>query len=436
MNKKEHPMDTQNQNPTAAVIPTRPASSGYAAALPFAERQAILNGLNGLAGYAAVKTMLPEGTPLWDVGEQNLARERAKMNALPTLTQFNEAFLAVERAKAHKDVPFTLSGLNMRPDGKLQRLRPDGSYGPAVATTPVGLEQMVQLHREHLDLPKNFAGSLAWALKSEQPQDRADAAGLFNQMVRRAGGAGGPERVLRLARRLDTGEPYIYAVTSPKHVGAAGSFAAVVKRLTAELAKHDARVRAVHQGHDRLDLEIMFPMMAREIRVGDTLWASIGLTLSESKDASASVWDGLMRVLCANLTKAFYGAETDFSRKHTGGVNFVNDLLDRVREGSVRIAPFVRAFGDSYNDALPASAPTRAEVVTRYAKAFPEAAKVLPAESIIAAWDVDGTRSAGDSRGGLVNALTRASQTLGITDAQTIESSAGKLVAEGWGPLF
>lgn len=437
-------MNTEIVDSTSSVIPSAPSTpptQGYAVNLPSAERMAVLSGLNGLAGYNAIKTILPEGTPLWDVGEQNLQREQVAMSKLPKLAAFADSFLRAEALREHRDVPFTITGLLMTTEGKVQRRQPNGSLGAAVAMTPTGLEQLVQLHREALDLPKNFAGALAWGLQSKAPEDRADAAQMFNQMVRRAAAskelsALKSERILRLAKRLDTGERYIYACTSKKHVGIAGGFAATVRRMAKELSAHDARVRVTHQGHDRLDVEVMFPMMNREIVVGDILWATIGLTLSESKDVSASIWDAVMRVLCANLTRAYYGKSTEWTRKHIGPENFVADMMTRLREGSVRIAPFVRAFGDAYSDALPEQCPTRSEVVARFEKKFPDAAKVLPGASIIDAWDVDGARSAGNTRGGFVNALTRASQDLGISDAQVVESAAGIITTDGWAPLF
>ena len=90
-----------------------------------------------------------------------------------------------------------------------------------------------------------------------------------------------------------------------------------------------------------------------------------------------------------------------------------------------KLEPFIQAFGDSYEVPLEG---TPAELADRAVKALE-----LPmgAESIVNAWAMDGSRSAGMTMGGLVNALTRASQDLPVADAEEVEVAAGKLVDEG-----
>lgn len=405
--------------------------------LPSTQRMEILHRLNSQAGYTAPKTIFPEGTALIDIGEQNLSRVKTEVAALPSLSAFSQAFLEAEKMRDPRDITDSLTALRMLPGGKLSRRLPTGEQGPAIGYTPTGLAQCVGAYRELLGLPNGFVGSLEW-LSPEKARPEA-----FNDLACRAQLAAGKwsnaertnpfraQRVYRTSVLPTNGERYLYAVTSPKHVGAAGGFAAMVRQLTSKLP-NDAKVRVTHQGHDRLDVEVLFPMMAREIRVGDVLWASVSVTLSESKDVSASVADGLMRVLCVNLTRANYGKETHFTRKHIGERNFTRDIMARIAEGAERIVPFIQAFGDAYVDTIPG---TRPEIVERVGKRFPDAAKVLTGEVIMGAWDMDGPRSAGNTRGGLVNALTRASQSLGITDAQLVEDVAGQIVTGGWAAL-
>jgi len=90
-------------------------------------------------------------------------------------------------------------------------------------------------------------------------------------------------------------------------------------------------------------------------------------------------------------------------------------------------------FGDAYKDALPGSM-TRGEVLQRAQRVFE-----LPETTISLAqqlWDADGLKTAGDTRAGFVNALTRASQEQAITEAAITERVAGKVIATGWGALL
>lgn len=50
-------------------------------------------------------------------------------------------------------------------------------------------------------------------------------------------------------------------------------------------------------------------------------------------------------------------------------------------------------------------------------------------------WDADGVKGAGDTRAGLVNALTRASKELVYANAAPVEAAAGRIISEGWAAL-
>lgn len=410
---------------TTALAASPAVSSSYVGRASSAERMETLHRLNALAGYTAVKTILPEGTALWDIGQQALVRERVRLDKLPALRDFARVFLANEQARQITDKTGPLGRLRMDPrSGKIYRLDSAGKPGCGVGYTHTGLSQLVGMHADALGVPSNFVRALEFL----SPGPRATA---FNDLGIRAEAKGLSQepRVMRLAKNVH-GEQYLRAVTSTKHVGIAGGYAAVVSRMVQELGldADKAKVRVAAEGDDRLDIEVIFPMLNREIVVGDVLWGSLALTLSETKDVSARISDSLMRVLCANLTRAPYGCEHEWTRKHVGTENFVADLMTRIQSGAARLAPFVRAFGDAYADELPG---TRAEAFERLEKMV-DLPKSLTAESVLAAWDADGAKSAGSTRGGLVNALTRASQDLSITDAEVVEAAAGGLVLTGW----
>lgn len=406
---------------TAIASPVIPST--YVGNSSSAERMAVLARLNSQVGYTAVKTILPEGTALWEVGEQNLQRERVNLEVLPTLSAFAKAFLAVEASRQLRDSTGPIGKMRMLPTGKLVRFNDLGQRSEPIGYTHTGLSQLMSTHADAIGLPSGYVR----VLEFEPPHIRAAMA---NDIFERAEGQLDLDpRVMRTALNPH-GERYLRSVTSTKHVGIAGGYAATVQAMVTELGldADKAKVRVVSSGDDRLDIEVIFPMLNREIVVGDVLWGSLSLTLSETKDVSARISDSLMRVLCANLTRAPYGSAYEWTRKHIGAANFVPDMLRRIQSGAARLAPFVKAFGDSYSSDLNR---TRAEAVELAQKMY-ELPKSLTGELVLSVWDADGVKSAGNTMGGLVNALTRASQYLPITDAEVVEAAAGGLVMTGW----
>jgi hypothetical protein len=401
---------------------TNPSVIPSARNLDPSQRMKVLDAINKFAGWTAPQTIYPEGTALIDVGEENLRRVRAEVDSLKTLGDFVSAFRLTEAQRRKEDVPASAGDLRMNAEGFIARKLPDGTWGKRVGYTPTGLNQLVSLHADAIGLPRGFAGSLAWL----SPKARAEA---FNDLAIRYGErqkeARLPDRVFRLADDK-YGQTYLRAVTSTQHTGLRGGALALVERLVETLPERDlstVKVR-VETSEDRFSLELISPMMKREIRVGDVLWGEQVFTLSETKATSASVRAGVMRVLCVNLTRRPYGQEKSFGRRHVGN-GFLDDVMREYREGRVKLEPFIQAFGDSYEVPLEG---TPAELADRAVKALE-----LPmgAESIVNAWAMDGSRSAGMTMGGLVNALTRASQDLPVADAEEVEVAAGKLVDEG-----
>lgn len=403
-----------------------PSSTAVASRLDAATRMKVLEACNNFAGWTAPKTIYPEGTALIDVGEENLKRVRSEVASLRSLRDFVAAFRVAEAARNKRDVEASIGDLRMNEQGFISRKRPDGTWGQRIGYSPTGLEQLVSMHRDVLGLPRGFTGALQWL----QPKARAEA---FNDLslryAERAKSATLPDRVFRLADDK-FGQPYLRAVTSKMHTGEHGSALALVQALMREFPEKDldaVKVRA-EVTDDRFSLELIHPMMNREIRVGDVLYGEQIFTLSETKASSASVSTGVMRVLCVNLTRRSYGQDKKFARRHVGS-NFIGDMLSEYRDGRTKLEPFIRAFGDTYSVPLDG---TPAELAAVAVKALE-----LPmgAETIVNAWAMDGDRSAGITVGGLVNALTRASQDLPLTSAEAVETAAGRLVTEGLAAL-
>ena len=418
-------MNTTSVIPSLAVVDSpRATPPSYAGNKSFDERMTLLRQLNDQAGFDMPRTIVPEGTALIPEGEAKLRKLKAKMAALPLASMALPAFVAAENALSPFDRATRLSELRMSPGGKLYRL----SHGGEIGYTHTGLSQALSFVGQTLGQPRNFCNGLEFL----SPAPRAAG---FNDVMERyaaklSGEDAAQEHVLRTIVHPSNGERFLRAVTSKKHVLDKGDGRAIAKALLAVLPS-GAKLN-LKRTWDRIDFELFFPMMSREVRVGDVVLGRASVSISETKDISASVVAGLLRVLCLNFTTAWYGAESRFSTKHMGD-GFTQRITQAFGEKLSVITPFVQAFGDGYANPLPASLPTRAEAVARVAKVY-----ALPPETAtatLASWDLDGDQSAGNTLAGLTNALTRASQDETMENAERTEMVAGVLVARGWSAL-
>lgn len=140
----------------------------------------------------------------------------------------------------------------------------------------------------------------------------------------------------------------------------------------------------------------------------------------------------VLRVLCLNFTTAWgKGAEHDISVRHVGEARA--KFARAIRDCIAVVEPFVHAFGDAYQNALPAFAPTRGEAINKFITANDLTPKL--GEAMASVWDADGLMSAGNTLAGLANAATRAAQSYAFAGAEPIEAAAGKLIREGWAAI-
>ena len=136
-------------------------------------------------------------------------------------------------------------------------------------------------------------------------------------------------------------------------------------------------------------------------------------------------------MLCLNFTTAWgEGAEEEISIVHMGEARY--KFQRAIRRVLDVVEPFIIAFGDAYQDRMPESK-TRGQLIEAAVRRFE-----LPArfgDTVAQSWDMDGANSAGNTRAGLVNAITRAAQGLPMDKAATVEGAAGRIVKQGWSAL-
>jgi hypothetical protein len=186
------------------------------------------------------------------------------------------------------------------------------------------------------------------------------------------------------------------------------------------------------QTESRSDVEILWPAMTRELKVGDIALIGLHVSNSQTRQGAIRIVPKVLRVLCLNFTTAWgESADAEVSIIHLGEAR--KKFAEAMRNAIAVVEPFVIAFGDAYQTALPAFAATRGEAIQKAVKKFELPAKF--GDTVAASWDMDGSRGAGDTLAGLVNAMTRAAQELPIDRAGAIEQGAGRLIRNGWREL-
>jgi hypothetical protein len=409
----------------ASVIPdaspTPPASEGgiYVGNLPADERARVLKAMANAHGIRLPETRVPEGESLLPVGEENKRALQGEVNALPSVGDGLAALRARIASEAAIDrvVP-------------IQRMRMEGTRGGLYATdpakslayTPRGFGHAIDaIKPSHLG-----SGAVGGTLLALPTGLRAEVFNHFAQSTR----GDGSNAVIRTIVDPRSGRRVLRAVTSEKHSLESGDDRALVDAI--ERAIPDGAKLRVTRTMDRTDLELIWPAMDREIRVGDVALIALSISNSETKAGAIKVAPKLLRVLCYNFTTAYSdGVDEEISLRHVGDLRL--KLGPAIRRALAVVDPFVRAFGDAYKTALPDFAPTRGEVLERIGKVYELPSAVLDAAGQL--WDRDGERSAGDTLAGVVNAMTRASQDQTMAKASETERAAGRLTVQGWAGL-
>jgi len=401
--------------------------NGSVAQADFSTRMDTLKQLAQMTGFRLPSTIVPEGESLIPYGEERCRALKDEIYALPTVAEAAERLRIIRAEQRPVDSQVLIADLTMRPDDGGLAGRTCDPAKRALSYTSTAFAQAASFVK-----PQSVSGGFASTLLALPPKIRADA---FNHFA-------------ETAVRSDEREVVLRSVLRPQQSGSAvvlrrGLDAVVSTRYTA-IEDHDlisglgvalpdgARVR-VTQTEGRSDMEILWPAMSREIKVGDAVLIALHIWNSQNKGYSIRLAPKLLRCLCLNFTTAWSdGGDEEVTIRHMGEA--ASKFRAALRSALDKIEPFVRAFADAYSQPFPAEAKTRGEIVSRLVRKLE-----LPAsfgQTVISSWDMDGTRSAGDTLAGLSNAMTRAAQDQTMERAAVIEDAAGRIVAQGWSALF
>lgn len=398
------------------------SNPNHASNMTFEQRMELMKKLARDAGLRLPTTILPEGTALWDVGENNKRKLERELADLPDIF----VALAGLAKRIELEHPVDVTGVPVqlvRMNQENGRLYKEGfDPGMAIGYTNSGFSQVANFIR-----PASVRNGYVSTLLSLSPGVRAMA---FNEHAVK-----NTEResvTLRTIVEPVSRSTVIRAVTSPKHSLETGDDRMVIQSLTETSIKESLRgaKARITRGQNRSEFEIIWPAMARELKVGDLCYIGIRIRNSETKAGSLEVEVFILRVLCANFTTAF-SKDTEgetISIRHMGDIR--HKLVEAFARALRRAGPFVTAFADAYKNKLPK---TRGEMLAMVGEAYDLPEYLLTEATTL--WDADGLRSAGDTLAGLVNALTRASQNQDIEDASATERAAGDLISRGWDAL-
>lgn len=391
----------------------------YMGTMPVEQRMAVIKALANDAGLRLPDTRLPEGTALLPIGEESRRAMKADLAKLPDLHPGLYGYRS--RLLAENAVDSKVPARDVRMNPKTGGLFGKGKNADkALGYTPDGFAQVAQFIK-----PGTIRNGFAENMTALPAVLRAE---VFNHW---ANNATKEDNVVM--RTFDGGRGrLIRAVTSEIHSLETGDDKSIVDALLQ--LPPGAKLRATREPGGRYsEIEVIWPMLDRELRVGDLAYGGIRITNSETKGGKLRIEAFVLRVLCYNFTTAFsddFEAE-ELALKHVG--DLTRKLPAMIRRAQERIEPLVLAFGDAYKDTLPGAFATRGDVLTRVGKVFMLPTTTL--ERAAALWDADGIKSAGDTRAGLVHALTRASQEEGISNAGNTERAAGRIIMDGWDAL-
>ena len=413
---------------------TPPPAPRDLSASSFQERSAFLKSVCEAAGLRLPETRVHEGDALIEVGHERVRMYEGEINALPSLADAASALGARESLEQPLSLPVRLSELRMDPqDGSLTR------GGGPLAMTGRGLGHLLDF------VAPAGVRSPESSLAALSPRVRADA---VNEWIGQAVRNGARTDVIKghrvekplvlQTRKPDGRQRMIEAVTSERYAvlpdAALARAVAEAERMGRIPAGGKCRVTIGPTG--RVDLEVIWPAMQREIRVGDVLMARARVGHGHGKIAGIEADAGAFRVLCYNCTTAWTEDEHATRTIHVGDpakilTAVVNDLVAAAK----RVEPLVFAFGEAYRIALPKPRTDVVAELVKARKAHGDFTSTL-AEQSIALWDMDGEASAGDTLGGLANAITRATQLMPFDQALRGEALAGMLVQRGLVPVM
>lgn len=403
-------------------------SSNYIGTADFETRYDATKKLAEMVGLRMPKEFVKPGEALLEIGEENKQKMDAEVEALPNFRDGSGMLRERIRAEDAKDFKGT----------PIQRISMVATEGRPVLTWGDGdMENMTRTgytrtgfgHLTDAIKPKGLIGLSSNLLAIRDPDLRSK---VFNHHAERAFERNQLPVTLRTIVEPASGLRVLRAVVSGQHSAASGDDLAILNAMDAQLADSlDKAKLRVTRNLERSYMELLWPAMKRQTKVGDIVLIGVRVRNSETKQGALKVEPFVLDTLCYNFTTAeSTGGDEEVVIRHVG------DLGPKLAQVFMRclkkVDPFIKAFGDAYAAPLPM---TRGEILQRVASVFELPDPTIKAAA--AAWDSQAQlhSSPGESLADLVNALTKASQDENMDEAMVTGRAAGTLVERGFAAL-
>ena len=411
------------------------AGPGYLGNLSYEEREQAMKVLAHKAGIRVPSTRVPAGESLLPIGEANKRKLAEEFDKLPGVAEGLLAARFMREQEKPIDIEVPIQEVRMLPSngGIFGNSRRPDDDSRALGYTHTAFSDICNFFK-----PASIRGGFNQTLEVLPPKIRADAFNYFTENAVRPGTKPVKLRTHIRSQQQPAGADGVAAVTERRLVRAAVSdIYGIADDVDAFAILQDAlpaggKLRYT-RGEDITEIEIIFPMLAREIKVGDLSYGSLRVRNSETKRSGLRVQGQIFRTACYNFTQVpmeTTDEDVQFDLRHLGDAK--RKLGDAVRSALNMLDPFVRAFGDAYRTPMTR---TRGETIGSFLKWAKLPARL--GEGIARVWDADPEPlRAGDTLAGLANAITRSAQELEIGEAIELERAAGRVVTQGWDAIM
>jgi hypothetical protein len=300
-------------------------------------------------GIGWPKTILPEGTALYESGVEKLKSDRARWATLPYAADAIPAVREVLAAEDRRDIVAAVKDLRLRPeDGRVtvvDKFAPFQDINNANAFVGYDEHSFRQLAAQIPDLasgPRNTAGVLLHLSSAERAAIvNARVPESKSQVTVRTKVAHSGQRIARAFLSSRYADVNDYDVADA--IGAA-------LNGDGRIAKLDYKPG---DSHSRFELFYPSEIPIETFRVGDIHRALVQVENSETGEGSVKVTAGLIRALCANLTTAF-GEGVTVSIRHTGSTELRRgQMRAAIRAALAQLDPLVQAITVSARTAFP-----------------------------------------------------------------------------------
>lgn len=366
------------------------------------------------AGFSLPPPVFAAGTRVVDLGDENFATERRRVDALPLFAEAADGVAATVAAEGRRDMIVPLAEMRLRADGVLYREGREARGGARLEPRAFS----------SLCARAGFGRGAAYLRENCDPELRA-----FNvsAQLMALDADDGPQATMRLRRDVEGAGWATYAIVSPRY--AAYDVDQFLRDATPALA--DARAEIVYDAERcrvRADAYWM-PDHVVDLAAGDVFKAGVRLRTSDDGRGAVTVEAVLFRNLCLNLIVIGEAQIETVRERHVGDVD---RIAARVRDGVEAARQKIDHFLGSWGHARTLRFDMAAEVDRLVSGAVRAGAPKSAGERLAKAFALAYSREPGGTVADAANAVTRAAHEggFGQDTRDVLERFGAQVIAE------